>query len=78
MKPQDLVFLAIFVLVLFSRNPKISAILGLACLILSIPLFALWVFFTAERLVWYAFLFFLLSGMLNLTRLNGTKRTTSK
>jgi hypothetical protein len=61
MKVQDLIFLVIFILVLIKRDSKISAIAGLVCLALSIPLFYLWIFFTGERLVWYAAAFFLLS-----------------
>jgi len=61
MKVQDLIFLVIFILVLIKRDSKSSAIAGLICLALSIPLFYLWIFFTGEHLVWYAASFFLLS-----------------
>ncbi len=61
MKPQDIIFLAVFLFSIFKNNPKFPAISGLICLIASIPLFSFWIFFTAERLVMYAAAFFLLS-----------------
>lgn len=55
MKPQDILFIIIlFGLVFFKRNPKYFVWAGLLCLLLAMPLFHFWVFFTAERLVWYA------------------------
>lgn len=64
MKIQDLIFLIIFILVLLKRDSRLSTIAGIICLILSIPLFAFWIFFTAQHLVWYAAGFFLLSIVL--------------
>lgn len=53
MKPQDILFIIILVGLLFLRKPKFLIAAGLLCLLLSIPLFSFWVFFTAERLVEY-------------------------
>jgi len=64
MKLQDIIFLVIFILVLIKQNSRLSTIAGIICLVLSIPLFALWVFFTAQHLVWYAAAFFFLSIVL--------------
>nr|MBI5455854.1 hypothetical protein [Candidatus Levybacteria bacterium] len=64
MKIQDIIFLIIFVLVLLKRDSRLSTVTGIICLILSIPLFAAWIFFTAQHLVWYAAAFFLLSIIL--------------
>lgn len=64
MKIQDILFIIVFILVLLKRDSRISTITGLICLALSIPLFAFWIFFTAQHLVWYAFAFFLLSIIL--------------
>lgn len=61
MKLQDIIFLIVFVLLILKRNSRLSTIAGIICLALSIPLFALWIFFTAEHLIWYAAAFFLLS-----------------
>jgi hypothetical protein len=61
MKPQDILFIFLFLIFLYKRNPKWIALSGLVCLIISIPLFAKWIFFTAERLTWYAAGFFLLA-----------------
>lgn len=77
MKIQDVIFFIILAVAAFQRKPKLAAILGLACLILSIPLFSLWVFFTAERLTWYAAAFFLLSMVLSLIQLKDLKGDSS-
>lgn len=61
MKPQDFIFFVILAFLIWRRSPKLAVILGLASLIIAIPLFATWTFFTAERLTWYAEAFFLLS-----------------
>ena len=61
MKIQDIFFLVIFVLIASRQNIRLSAGIGLACVVLAIPLFAKWVFFTAEHLTLYAAGFFLLA-----------------
>lgn len=61
MKIQDIAFLVILAILIIKRNAKLAALSGLICLFLSIPLFSFWVFFTAERLTWYAAAFFLLA-----------------
>ncbi|MCL4353585.1 hypothetical protein M1615_03940 [Patescibacteria group bacterium] len=61
MKLQDAVFLLVFAFLLYKRSPRRAVIAGLASLILSIPLFSFWIFFTAERLVYYGAGFLLLS-----------------
>lgn len=58
MKIQDLLFLLIFLIVLWRPNPRLSIGVGIFCLLLAIPLFSFWIFFTAERLTWYAAAFF--------------------
>ena len=60
MKVQDLVFFIVLVFLLYKRKPRNFAIAGIICLALSIPLFYFWIFFTAERLTWYAAAFFFL------------------
>lgn len=59
MKIQDIAFFVILAILIIKRNPKLAALSGLICLFISIPLFSFWVFFTAERLVWYGAAFFL-------------------
>lgn len=61
MKIQDLVFILVFLLVFWRRSAHLAAIVGLLCLFLAIPLFKFWIFFTAERLTWYAAAFFTLA-----------------
>jgi len=59
MKPQDIGFLLVFIVLLFVKKPRVFLIAGLASWVFAIPLFAGWIFFTAERLTWYgaAFIF---------------------
>lgn len=58
MKLQDILFVTAFGILLLLRRPRAFVWAGLACLAGSIPLFATWTFFTAERLTWYAAAFF--------------------
>lgn len=53
MKPQDIVFIIFFFLLLWKRRAKWFTIAGLICLSFAIPLYASWIFFTAQRLVMY-------------------------
>ena len=68
MKIQDLGFLFIFLVVGWTKNDRIATLAGLLCLFLAMPLFAFWVFFTAQRLVIYAAAFFLLSTILQIVK----------
>lgn len=51
MKPQDIVFFITLAFLL--KRPGWFLGAGLTCFLLAIPLFAQWIFFTAERLTWY-------------------------
>jgi len=66
MKIQDILFLITLGALIFKKDAKWAAGAGIISLILSIPLFSFWIFFTAERLTWYAGAFFLLSIILHL------------
>ncbi len=59
MKIQDIIFLVIFLVLILRRSPTLLISSGIICLILSIPLFYMWVFFTAQHLVFYAAALFL-------------------
>lgn len=61
MKPQDIAFIIILVALIAMRKPKLLVAAGISCLFIAIPLFAKWIFFTAERLTWYAAAFFLIA-----------------
>jgi len=61
MKPQDILFILILIILIFKKKPKWLVIAGLTCLLIAIPLFATWTFFTAERLTWYSAGFFLIA-----------------
>lgn len=63
-KIQDIIFLLVFLFFLYKKDARLAALFGLAALIFSIPLFSFWIFFTAERLTWYAAGFFFLSIIL--------------
>lgn len=69
MKPQDLVFIVILVFLLYKRRHELLVIAGIVCLLLSIPLFSFWIFFTAQRLVVYAFVFFLIAVIMLILKL---------
>ena len=68
MKIQDIIFFLVFTVVVFSKKGKIAVLIGLFCIVLAIPLFGFWAFFTAERLTWYAAAFFLLAIILLLNK----------
>lgn len=58
MKPQDIVLLLILVFFLWKNNKNWTTIAGIVLLLLSIPLFAKHIFFTAQHLVYFAALYF--------------------
>lgn len=66
MKIQDVAFFALSGLLISFKKPQLFIWAGLVCLALSIPLFAGWIFFSAQRLTWYAAAFF---GMFIVTKL---------
>ncbi|KKS90129.1 MAG: hypothetical protein UY16_C0005G0021 [Candidatus Gottesmanbacteria bacterium GW2011_GWA2_47_9] len=68
MKPQDIAFIIVVMVLIALRRPNYFIYAGLSCLALAIPLFTLWVFFTAQHLVWYAGFFFLLFILFSLRR----------
>ena len=70
MKPQDIGFLLIFIVLVVIKKPRIFLIAGLVCWMLAIPLFAKWVFFTGERLTWYGAGFVLAFLVFSLLRPN--------
>lgn len=73
MKPQDILFFIMLMILLAKRSPRFFAMVGFICLVLAIPLFAGWIFFTAERLTWYAAAFFLLSILISLKSARGVE-----
>ncbi|HLD24580.1 MAG TPA: hypothetical protein VJB96_01550 [Patescibacteria group bacterium] len=68
MKIQDILFFAVFAVLFFARKPRLFVWFGLGCLVLAIPLFATWTFFTAERLTWYAAACFLTFLVISLAK----------
>jgi hypothetical protein len=59
MKLQDIGFFVVYIVLLLTKKPRLFLVAGLISWVLAIPLFAGWIFFTAERLTWYgaAFVF---------------------
>lgn len=68
MKPQDIIFIVVLAALLFRRDARLFAVVGIALLFLSMPLFSFWIFFTAQRFVLYAFVCFILSLLLVLLK----------
>jgi len=64
MKIQDIFFLLAFIFLIFKRDSKLSLLFGLGSILISIPLFYFQIFFTAEHLIWYSFVFIALSVFL--------------
>lgn len=60
MKIQDVIFILTLAMLIFVRKDRLFLITGLLCFAGAIPLYAKWIFFTAERLVWYAGAFILI------------------
>ena len=58
MKIQDILFLVLLVILLFKHKENSFMMFGLLCFLLAIPFFYFWIFFTAERLVYYGVLLF--------------------
>ena len=66
MKPQDIFFIILLLVLLYKRKPEWITVAGLTLLLVSIPLFYYWVFFTAQRFVIYAAVFFLIAIVFHL------------
>ena len=64
MKIQDILFLVVLIFLIIKRDSKLSLYFGLGSIIVSIPLFYLQIFFTAEHLIWYSASFFVLTILL--------------
>lgn len=54
MKPQDVVFFIIIALLAWYKRPQLFLCVAMISMVLSALLFHQWVFFTAQRLLWYA------------------------
>lgn len=78
MKPQDIVFIVMLIVFIALKKPKLPAAAGLSCLLISMPLFAKWIFFTAERLTWYAAAFFLLAIVVNIWKLRDNEKNENR
>jgi hypothetical protein len=78
MKPQDIIFVLILLILFFLRKPKLFEIIGLLCLVLAIQLFAQWVFFTAQRLTMYGAAFILIGAVWELVKMGRSPRLRKK
>ena len=74
MKIQDLLFFITVSGLWIVPIRKKYVLAGLLCLLAAIPLFAFRIFFTAERLTWYAATFFIVEA-LQIFRNTGTNKT---
>ncbi|MFH0749520.1 MAG: hypothetical protein V1917_01220 [Candidatus Gottesmanbacteria bacterium] len=68
MKPQDIGFIIVLCILLVLRREKLFVSAGLLCFLLAIPLFATWIFFTGERLVWYGAAFVFVGIILSIVK----------
>lgn len=73
MKIQDILFLIAFTFLFWKGDPRWLVIAGLVSIVVAIPLFITWIFFTAERLTWYAAAFFFLAILLQFIKIQRTK-----
>jgi len=73
MSIQDIAFLIVAVLLLIKSKYEWLVYAGLACLIVSAPLFYFQIFFTAQRLVYYATAIFTIAIILMLLQRNNEK-----
>ncbi len=64
MKPQDIFFIIILIILLYKKKPEWLVLGGIVCILIAIPLFSFWIFFTAQRLVYYSFFLFLIAILL--------------
>lgn len=61
MKPQDILFIFLLAILIYKKSPKLFVGAALICLLISMPLFQFWIFFSAQRLVAYSFVFLLIA-----------------
>jgi hypothetical protein len=73
MKIQDILFLLFFAVLLFKHKENSFASFGLLSFLLAIPFFYFWIFFTAEKLVWYGVLLITAEVILKLWELRNEK-----
>jgi len=59
----------IFLVLLFKHKENSFVSFGLLCLLLAMPFFYFWIFFTAERLVWYGVLLILTEVIFKFSKL---------
>lgn len=77
-KPQDIIFILILIVLIYKRKPKWLTVAGLISILISIPLFHFWIFFTAQRLILYAFIFLVFAVLLNLPRIRDNSRDDNR
>lgn len=68
MKIQDIIFLVTVLILLFKRDSRLFLLTGLSAILISIPLFYLQIFFTAQRLVYYGAFFILVATIIMIVK----------
>ena len=70
MKIQDILFVILLILpiVVKRANARVFIILGIVMIMLSVPFFYMWIFFTAQRLIMYGAGFILVGIVLMLIK----------
>lgn len=69
MKIQDILFIVLLIGLLIKHKENSFVSLGILCLLFAMPLFYFWVFFTAERLVYYGFVLILAEIILKIIKM---------
>lgn len=64
MKIQDIIFILLLIVLLYKRNQYLFIWCAFGAVLLAIPLFQLQIFFTAQRLMYYAYALILLATLL--------------
>ncbi len=64
MKVQDIIFIVVIIFLLYKRKAEWFAFAGVLSFIIAIPFYVMWIFFTAQRLVEYAFYLLIIALLL--------------
>jgi uncharacterized membrane protein YfcA len=64
MKIQDLAFIVVLLALFLLKKKNLFVYAGVISLVVSMVFYAKWIFYTAQRLTWYAAAFFLICSIM--------------
>lgn len=73
MKIQDIFFIAVLLLLFFKPRQGVFVQMGIILLVCAMPLFALWIFYTAQKFVMYAAFLFLIEILFSMYSIHKEK-----